>query len=65
MASLSDDAQAEVNLEQHEFITDKIGCGPKLLQVIINKATDQNHGTIMELCTQIMHLQTYMTDDHC
>ena len=43
---------------------DKNGCGPNLLQVIINKAMVQNHSTVMELCTQIMHLPTYMTDMH-
>ena len=64
MALLYDDVQAIANLEQHEFMADEIGCGPKLLQVIINKVTIQNCRTVMELHTQITCESAYMTDIH-
>ena len=60
MSSLTNEAQATVNLEQEEFVTDEIGCGPKLLHVIIYKSTIQKCGTVMDLHTQIMQLLTHI-----
>ena len=45
-------------------MADEIGCGPKLLQVIINKVTIQNCRTVMEPLTQIKCEPAYMTDIH-
>ena len=56
IGSLTEEAQARVNLERNTFINDKSDWGPQLLHTIIDKAAVQNKGT------QMMQLPKYMVD---
>ena len=62
MASLNEDAKAQVNLRREDFIIDDVGSGPLLLKVIISLAYVDTEATVMVLRQRLSDLHIHIAD---
>ena len=62
MASLNEEARAQVNLRRDEFIVDNKGVGPLLLKVIISLAYVDTEATVMVLRQRLSDLHIHIAD---
>ena len=62
MASLTDDAKAQVNIRREDFTIDGRGSGPLLLKVLISLAHVDTEATVMVLRQRLADLHIYIMD---
>ena len=62
MASLTDDAKAQVNVRRDDFMMSKHGSGPLLLKVIVSLAHVDTEATVMVLRQRLADLHIYIMD---